>query len=91
MIRTLGALVGAADTRRRARAAARAARSPRRAQSAAQLPRRPRVYFEEWDEPMISGIRWVSELVEAAGGVDMFPDAGAASRAKDRIVAARTR
>jgi iron complex transport system substrate-binding protein len=41
---------------------------------AAQLPRRPRVSFEEWDEPLISGIGWVSELVEIAGGIDIFAD-----------------
>src|ERR671934_561950 len=52
-------------------------------QAAARLPRRPRVYFEEWDEPMISGIRWVSELVAIAGGDDVFPERAAASLAKD--------
>ena len=41
---------------------------------AARLPRRPRVFFEEWDEPMISGIGWVSELIEVAGGIDIFAD-----------------
>ena len=41
-------------------------------QRSSQLPRRPKVYFEEWDEPMISGIGWVSELIEAAGGIDAF-------------------
>ena len=55
--------------------------------SAAQLPRRPRVYFEEWDEPMISGIRWVSELVGIAGGDDIFPERAACALAKDRILA----
>jgi iron complex transport system substrate-binding protein len=50
------------------------------------LPRRPRVYFEEWDEPMISGIGWVSELVEAAGGIDVFPGLSRNKSAKDRIV-----
>jgi iron complex transport system substrate-binding protein len=57
-----------------------------RAQTAA-LPRRPKVYFEEWDEPQISGIRWVSELVGIAGGDDLFPEHAVASLAKDRIVA----
>jgi iron complex transport system substrate-binding protein len=47
---------------------------------------RPRVYFEEWDDPMISGIRWVSELVEIAGGVDVFPHLAHGKGAKDRIV-----
>lgn len=46
---------------------------------------RPRVYFEEWDDPMISGIRWVSELVELAGGRDVFADRAAGKHAKDRF------
>jgi iron complex transport system substrate-binding protein len=56
-------------------------------ESAARLPRRPRVYFEEWDDPMISGIRWVSELVEIAGGEDCFPELAESSLAKGRIIA----
>jgi iron complex transport system substrate-binding protein len=52
------------------------------------LQRRPRVYFEEWDEPMISGIQWVSELIEAAGGIEVFPALAANKNAKDRIVSA---
>ena len=44
------------------------------------LPHRPRVYFEEWDEPMISGIRWVAELIEIAGGIEVFPAAVACAR-----------
>lgn len=47
---------------------------------------RPRVYFEEWDEPMITGIRWVGELIEAAGGVDVFPEMREVPRAPDRVV-----
>ena len=85
MIRTLGALVGApgkADVL----AATLAARVEAARARAAHLPRRPRVYFEEWDEPMISGIRWVSELIEAAGGVDIFPERSLCKSAKDRIV-----
>jgi iron complex transport system substrate-binding protein len=54
---------------------------------AAQLPRRPRVYFEEWDEPQISCIRWVSELIGIAGGEDVFPGRAACNLGKDRIVA----
>ena len=54
---------------------------------AARLPRRPRVYFEEWDEPQISAIRWVSELLGIAGGDDIFPERAAASLGRDRIVA----
>ena len=56
--------------------------------SAAQFTVRPRVYFEEWDEPMISGIHWVSELIEAAGGIDVFPELATRKNAKDRIVTA---
>lgn len=54
-------------------------------ESARALPRRPRVYFEEWDEPMISGIRWVSELIEIAGGDDIFPEHAREALAKNRI------
>jgi iron complex transport system substrate-binding protein len=50
------------------------------------LPRRPRVYFEEWDEPHISAIRWVSELVGIAGGDDIFPELALQSLGKDRII-----
>jgi iron complex transport system substrate-binding protein len=52
----------------------------------AALPRRPRVYFEEWDEPMISCIRWVSELIAVAGGEDCFPELAAEPLGRDRIV-----
>lgn len=51
------------------------------------LPRRPRVYFEEWDEPHISAIRWVSELVGIAGGDDVFPELAVQPLGKDRIIA----
>ncbi len=54
---------------------------------AARLPRRPRVFFEEWDEPHISGIRWVSELVGIAGGDDCFPELARESLGKNRIIA----
>jgi iron complex transport system substrate-binding protein len=55
--------------------------------AAASLPRRPRVYFEEWDEPHISAIRWVSELVGIAGGDDCFPELALQAMGKDRIIA----
>ena len=55
--------------------------------AAASLPRRPRVFFEEWDEPHISAIRWVSELVRMAGGDDCFPELALQPMGKDRIVA----
>jgi iron complex transport system substrate-binding protein len=87
MVRTLGALVGAAG-----KAEALAAALERRLEGmrarAAPLERRPRVYFEEWDEPMISGIRWVAELVEIAGGIEAFPKLSHHKNAKDRIVSA---
>ncbi len=73
MVRTLGALVGASDRADRL-ADELAAVIARARVLAGQLPRRPKVYFEEWDDPMISGIGWVSELIEAAGGVDIFAD-----------------
>lgn len=54
--------------------------------SALRLPRHPKVYFEEWDEPQISGIAWVSELIGLAGGVDVFPELAREPLAKGRIV-----
>jgi iron complex transport system substrate-binding protein len=54
--------------------------------SAARFPQRLRVFFEEWDEPLISGIRWVEELVAIAGGTPIFPELANAGLAKDRIV-----
>jgi iron complex transport system substrate-binding protein len=79
--------VGAAERATRYAAELRAhVESVRRA--AAALPRRPRVYFEEWDEPMISGIGWVSELIEVAGGIDAFGHLASGKSAKDRIVTA---
>ena len=87
MIRTLGALVDAAG---RADALVRnlELRLERIAASSARQAVRPKVYFEEWDEPMISGIGWVSELVEIAGGIDIFPELRRMHAAKDRIVTA---
>jgi iron complex transport system substrate-binding protein len=55
--------------------------------AAKAFERKPRVYFEEWDEPMISGIRWVSELIEVAGGEDIFPEKSKSQAASGRIVA----
>ncbi|WP_018259604.1 cobalamin-binding protein [Methylobacterium sp. WSM2598] len=84
MIRTLGALVGAPG---RAEDLARGyeERLGRVAAEAEGRPR-PRVYFEEWDDPLISGIGWVSELIGVAGGQDVFPDLARQAAAKDRIV-----
>ena len=56
-------------------------------QAAAGFKRRPRVFFEEWDEPHISGIRWVSELMGIAGGDDIFPELAVQPMGKDRIIA----
>lgn len=56
-------------------------------QRAAGFKRRPKVFFEEWDEPHISGIRWVSELMGIAGGDDIFPELAVQSLGKDRIIA----
>ena len=85
-VRRLGALVGAAE---RAEHYAQelelqieAVRS-----KAAVLSCRPRIYFEEWDEPLISCIRWVSELIGIAGGDDVFPERAACALGKDRILA----
>jgi iron complex transport system substrate-binding protein len=84
MIETLGALVGAPEKGTRLSAELRA-HVERVADSSSDGPR-PRVYFEEWDEPMISGIHWVSQLVEAAGGSEVFPDLACHDSARDRIV-----
>ena len=85
MIRVVGALVGSA-----ARAEALADRLEMDLEfyrnAAAALPRRPRVFFEEWDEPLISGIRWVEELIELAGGEPIFPELRDAGLGKERIV-----
>jgi iron complex transport system substrate-binding protein len=85
MIRTLGALVGAGDKAQALALSLQERLAATRARSQT-LRKHPRVYFEEWDEPMISGIRWVSELVEAAGGVETFPALALRKNAKDRIV-----
>jgi len=87
MIRTLGALVGAAPKADEL-AGTLEQRLAQTRQRAARLPRRPRVYFEEWDEPMISGIRWVSELIGLAGGDDVFGTLALGKSAKERIVTA---
>jgi iron complex transport system substrate-binding protein len=87
MIRTLGALVGAADRAHRL-ADELAAKVSMARTRAAQLRLRPRVYFEERDEPTISGIGWVSEMIEAAGGIDVFADRASCKSAKERIVTA---
>ena len=86
MIRMLGGLVGAV-----AAAEALAARLEAELEAvrvaASRFHRRPRVWFEEWDNPLISGIRWVEEIVEIAGGDPIFPELRGAKLGKDRIVA----
>jgi iron complex transport system substrate-binding protein len=86
MIATLGGMVGCA-ARANALAEELEAGLDQIRAGAARFARRPRVYFEEWDEPQISGIRWVSELVEIAGGVDCFPELAREPLGKNRIIA----
>jgi iron complex transport system substrate-binding protein len=85
MIRTVGALTGA-PAKAEALASSLAQRLHETRERTAALRRRPKVYFEEWDDPMISGIKWVSELIEIAGGVEAFPAHAERKNAKDRIV-----
>jgi iron complex transport system substrate-binding protein len=85
-IRMLGGMVGAQSRTetliRQFEDGLQAARA-----AAERLPRRPRVYFEEWDEPLICGIRWVSELIGIAGGEDCFAELALQPRAQQRIIA----
>jgi iron complex transport system substrate-binding protein len=85
MIRTLGAIADATDRAERLLNELRARLDGVRRRSA-RLDRRPRVFFQEWDEPLISGIGWVSELIEIAGGVNVFADLAEGRSAKERIV-----
>jgi iron complex transport system substrate-binding protein len=86
MIRRLGGLIGAPD---KADALIRELEEgmERVRQEATALPRTPRVYFEEWDDPPITGIGWVHELVALAGGEDCFPERAACADAASRIIA----
>ena len=85
-VRRLGAMVGAVGKAQRFAAELEAHVAEVRLRAAA-LPRRPRVYFEEWDEPQISAIGWVSELIGIAGGDDVFPERAACAMGRDRILA----
>jgi iron complex transport system substrate-binding protein len=85
-VRVVAALVGRAEAGE-ALARELTQNLERVAQAAASLPRRPRVFFEEWHDPLISGIRWVSELVEIAGGDDVCAETRASPLAKGRIYA----
>ena len=85
-IRMLGGMVGCEGKTQTLIAQLEAGLDAVRAK-AAQLLRRPRVYFEEWDSPQISGIRWVSELIGLAGGDDCFPELAREALGKNRIIA----
>lgn len=85
-LRLVAALVGAGE-RAEAWIAECQARHAAITAAAARWPRPPRVYFEEWDEPMISAIRWVSELIGIAGGDDIFPELAAQPMGRDRVIA----
>ena len=85
MIRVLGALIGCTEKANRLISHLELEIDSIRA-AAAQLPCRPRVFFEEWDDPLISGIRWVEELVQIAGGDSIFPELRDAKLGKQRIV-----
>ena len=85
MIGMLGGLIGCQrEAEQLAERLAKGLESIR--ESASRFPSRLRVFFEEWDEPLISGIRWVEELVAIAGGTPIFPELAAAGLARDRIV-----
>jgi iron complex transport system substrate-binding protein len=85
MIRMLGGLIGRADRAEALAATLEKGLEEIRAR-ASRLSMRPRVYFEEWDDPLISGIQWVEELIEIAGGDPIFPELRQAKLAKDRVV-----
>ena len=86
MILTVGGLVGVESRARRYVDQLRERLLRIRRQSEQQT-RRPRIYFEEWDDPHISGIQWVSELISIAGGDDCFPELASEPLGKDRIIA----
>jgi iron complex transport system substrate-binding protein len=85
MIRALGALVDVGGRAEKLVATLEAGLVHARSRAEC-LPKRPKVFFEEWDDPLISGIGWVSELIEVAGGIDVFADRRNKGAAKDRIV-----
>jgi len=85
MILTIGRIVGSAEKAERLITALQRDIDAVAA-SASRFPFRPRVLFEEWYDPLISGIRWVDELIEVAGGDSVFPELRQQQSAKDRIV-----
>ncbi len=86
MIEVLGGMLGISE-RTEALAGELADRVERIRRERSERPRRPKVYFEEWADPMISGIGWVSELVQVAGGEDIFPERAIEPGARERIIA----
>ncbi|MBV9374849.1 MAG: ABC transporter substrate-binding protein, partial [Alphaproteobacteria bacterium] len=85
MVRLLGAMVDASEKAQQL-VETLEKRLAKARSDAVRLPKRPRVFFEEWDDPLISGIGWVSELIEIAGGIDLFADRRNLGAAKDRVV-----
>jgi iron complex transport system substrate-binding protein len=85
MIRMLGAMVDASE-RAQQLVDALETRLAEARNRAGRPPKRPKVFFEEWDDPLISAIGWVSELMDIAGGIDIFADHGNQGAAKDRVV-----
>lgn len=86
MVATLGALTHATD-RAESLIAGLRQRMQQAAETASYLPVAPKVYFEEWNDPLISGVQWVAELIEIAGGKDCFAELSTAQSAKERIIA----
>ena len=87
MIETVGRLVGAEDRAQALVAGLETQIAHARAIAEARIARhgrRPRVYFEEWDDPLISGLRWASELIEIAGGEDVFAERARSPLSRDR-------
>ncbi|MGB5706027.1 MAG: cobalamin-binding protein [Arenicellales bacterium] len=86
MICQLGAMVGASE-KAVDWVEISVARIDRLKRKVSSMSRRPKVYFEEWNDPLMTGIRWVAELIEIAGGIDCFPENSIQSLGKDRILA----
>jgi iron complex transport system substrate-binding protein len=87
MIRMVGAMIDASERARQLVGMLETSLAEARSR-AERLPKRPKVFFEEWDEPLIFGIGWVSEIVEITGGIDIFADRSNQGAAKDRVVTA---
>ena len=85
MIRVLGSMIGCTAKGEKLATQLDTSLDQMRAK-VSHLPSRPRVYFEEWGDPLISGIQWVSELIDLAGGEDCFPELASSALAKGRII-----